>query len=133
MLINIDISTGVMYQPGELIKLCLSFLGVNDPFVLSGRLDDRRRIRLGRFIAGIRVQTRDASREGQRRGGVERARVVRRLTHLGASDVTFVMRGGRSMTVANYYQEATGRPLQYPTLLCVEVISFLLNIFLCAS
>ncbi|KAJ7827595.1 Piwi domain-containing protein [Mycena leptocephala] len=25
------------------------------------------------------------------------------------------------MTVANYYQEATGRPLQYPTLLCVEV------------
>jgi hypothetical protein len=55
---------------------------------------------------------------------VERARVVRRLTHQGASDVTFVMRGGRSMTVANYYQEATGRPLQYPTLLCVEVISF---------
>ncbi|KAJ7229764.1 hypothetical protein B0H12DRAFT_965320, partial [Mycena haematopus] len=26
MLINIDISTGVMYQPGRLIKLCLSFL-----------------------------------------------------------------------------------------------------------
>ncbi|KAJ7918211.1 argonaute-like protein [Mycena leptocephala] len=113
MLINIDISTGVMYQPGELIKLCLSFLNVNDPLVLSGRLDDRRRIRLGRFIAGVRG--------GAGARGVERARVVRRLTHQGASDVTFVMRGGRSMTVANYYQEATGRPLQYPTLLCVEV------------
>ncbi|KAJ6562409.1 argonaute-like protein [Mycena capillaripes] len=115
MLINVDISTGVMYQPGPLISLCLAFLDApNDPRILSARLDDRKRLRLGRFIAGIRVETRDTS-------NVVRSRVVRRLSQEGASDVTFVMRSGRGMTVAAYYQETTGRPLRFPSVLCVEV------------
>ncbi|KAJ7737366.1 argonaute-like protein [Mycena metata] len=118
MLINVDISTGVMYQPGELISLCLAFLNERDPNVLSARLDDRKRLKLARFITGIRVVTRDASRTG---AGTERARVLRKLTQVGANGVTFVMRGGQSMTVANYYQQTTGRALRFPNLLCVEV------------
>ncbi|KAJ7778889.1 Piwi domain-containing protein [Mycena olivaceomarginata] len=119
MLINVDISTGVMYQPGPLINLCLSFLGQNDPLILSRNLDDRRRVKLARFLAGIRVETRDASRNPG--SGASRARVVRKLTQQGASDVTFVMREGRTMTVARYFQDTTGQPLQFPGLLCVEV------------
>jgi eukaryotic translation initiation factor 2C len=119
MLINVDISTGVMYQPGPLINLCLSFLGHNDPLILSRNLDDRRRVKLARFLAGIRVETRDASRNPG--SGASRARVVRKLTQQGASDVTFVMREGRTMTVARYFQDTTGQPLQFPGLLCVEV------------
>ncbi|KAJ7616353.1 argonaute-like protein [Mycena polygramma] len=119
MLINVDISTGVMYKPGPLIKLCLEFLNERDPAILSARLDDRRRIKLGRFIAGMRVETKDASRTAQ--GGVSRARVVRRLSNEGANTVTFIMRGGRSMTVAAYYQEITGKPLNFPSVFCVEV------------
>ncbi|KAJ7177641.1 argonaute-like protein [Mycena filopes] len=119
MLINVDISTGVMYQPGELISLCLAFLNERDPAILSRGLDDRRRLRLARFITGIRVVTRDASRTPN--AGTERARVVRKLTAVGANGVTFVMRGGQSMTVADYYRQTTGRSLRFPDLLCVEV------------
>ncbi|KAJ7216364.1 argonaute-like protein [Mycena pura] len=118
MLINIDISTGVVYQHGPLIQLCLAYLNERNPLVLSRQLDERRRVRLGRFITGIRVETRDASTNNT---GATRARVVRRLHNEGANEVTFVMRGGRSMTVARYFQEATGRALQFPSLLCVEV------------
>ncbi|KAF8145988.1 argonaute-like protein [Mycena galopus ATCC 62051] len=123
MLINVDISTGVMYQSGPLIKLCLSFLGLNmnDPLQLSRNLDDRRRIKLSRFITGIRVETQDATRDPNPNNAVRRARVVRKLSQLGASDVTFQMRGGETKTVARYYQETTGRPLRFPTVLCVEV------------
>ncbi|KAF8145975.1 argonaute-like protein [Mycena galopus ATCC 62051] len=123
MLINVDISTGVMYQSGPLIKLCLSFLGlnVNDPLQLSRNLDDRRRIKLSRFITGIRVETQDATRDPNPNNAVRRARVVRKLSQLGASDVTFQMRGGETKTVARYYQETTGRPLRFPTVFCVEV------------
>ena len=35
MLINIDISTGMMYKPGPLIGLCLDFLGKNNPDFLA--------------------------------------------------------------------------------------------------
>ncbi|KAF7366306.1 Protein argonaute-2 [Mycena sanguinolenta] len=124
MLINVDISTGVMYQPGPLIKLCLSFLNLNpnDPLRLTRDLDDRQRIKLGRFIAGIRVRTEDASRDPDPKKAVTRARVVRKLTQQGASNVTFVMRGGRTLTVAKYYEETTGRPLRFPTVLCVELV-----------
>ncbi|KAJ6548130.1 argonaute-like protein [Mycena vulgaris] len=117
MLINVDISTGVMYQPGPLIALCLAFLGrpINNPNVLTEELPDRERLALGRFIAGIRVQTQDA---GSR---MERARVVRKLSKDGANRVTFIMRGGQSKTVARYYEEVTSKPLRFPSLLCVEV------------
>ncbi|KAF8501804.1 hypothetical protein F5888DRAFT_1272186 [Russula emetica] len=48
LLINIDISTGAMYQPGNFISLCLDLLGKSGrPFALTaGRLPDRERLRL---------------------------------------------------------------------------------------
>ncbi|KAJ7232048.1 Piwi domain-containing protein [Mycena haematopus] len=114
MSINVDISSGVMYRPGPLIDLCLAFIGRNNPALLSRQMPERERIALGRFITGVRVQTQDS-------GGAVRARVVRKLTKAGASQSTFSMRSGRSLTVAQYYQETRGKPLRFPDLLCVEV------------
>jgi eukaryotic translation initiation factor 2C len=51
---------------------------------------------------------------------VPAARVVRKLNQQGASDVTFVMREGRTMTVARCFQDTTGQPLKFPGLLCVD-------------
>jgi eukaryotic translation initiation factor 2C len=115
MLINVDISTGVMYQAGPLIDLCLAFVGRNNPALLTRQMPDRERVALGRFITGIRVQTQDSA------SNAVRARVVRRLTKEGANESSFTMRSGRILTVAQYYQETRGRPLQFPALLCVEV------------
>ncbi|KAJ6630422.1 argonaute-like protein [Mycena sp. CBHHK59/15] len=115
MLINVDISTGVMYKPGPLIDLCLEFLQITRVPMLSSQMPDRNRLSLARFIAGIRVQTEDAG------SGALRTRVVRKLSKEGANQLTFRMREGRSITVANYYREARGRPLVHPALLCVEI------------
>ncbi|KAK7042157.1 protein argonaute-2 [Favolaschia claudopus] len=121
MLINVDISTGVMYQSGPLISLCLSYLNLpgNNPLALTSRLDNRMRLKLSRFIAGIRVDTRDPRRPNA--PGSRPPRVVRKLSQEGASEVTFMMRDGRSMTVARYFEETTGTALRFPTLLCAEV------------
>ncbi|KAJ6566989.1 argonaute-like protein [Mycena capillaripes] len=115
VLINVDISTGVMYQPGPLIDLCLAFLGKNNPNLLTKQMPDRERIALGRFITGIRVQTQDSG------SGAVRARVVRKITKEGADDSSFTMRAGGTKTVAQYFREQSGRPLRFPGLLCVEV------------
>ncbi|KAJ7481900.1 hypothetical protein FB451DRAFT_1171033 [Mycena latifolia] len=115
MLINVDTSTGVMYQPGPLIGLCLAFLNLRNPAQLTKDLDARDKRELAQFIVSIRVTTLDA---GTR---YSRARVVRKLSQMGADEYTFTMRDGRNMTVAKYFQDTTGRPLQYPSLLCVEV------------
>lgn len=120
MLINVDISTGVMYQPGPLISLCLAFLDApNNPSILSSQLPDRQRLALGRFITGIRVQTQDAAAANQH--GTVRARVVRSLSREGANQVTFTRRGGTATTVSDYYRGITGNALRFPGVICVEV------------
>ncbi|KIJ70038.1 hypothetical protein HYDPIDRAFT_35479 [Hydnomerulius pinastri MD-312] len=119
MLVNVDISTGTMYKPGLLIDLCLEFLGrPGQHGALSPRrgFPDRERIRLQRFISGIRVMT---TYSGDR---VRKTpRVVKKLSSAGASDLTFSMRDGTTMTVARYFQNLLNRPLRFPENVCVEV------------
>ncbi|KIJ14682.1 hypothetical protein PAXINDRAFT_61001, partial [Paxillus involutus ATCC 200175] len=58
LLANVDISTGTMYKPDPLLDLCLEFLGrPGQHNILSPRRDmpDWERIRLQRFIPGIRI------------------------------------------------------------------------------
>lgn len=123
MIINVDISTGTMYKPGPLIGLCLEFLGrgMNNPNILAPKkgLPDRERIRLQRFISGVRVLTMNAGETSQ---SSRTPRVVKKLSSGGAADLTFTMREGGSLTVAEYFRRAqNNQPLRYPDLLCVEV------------
>jgi eukaryotic translation initiation factor 2C len=119
MLINVDISTGTMYKSGSLIDLCTEFIQRNDPNTLAPRrgFPDRERIRLQRFITGIRVNTRNPD-TGQMNAA---PRVVKKLSTAGASDLTFTMREGGTLTVADYFRKTYNRPLNYPDVLCVEV------------
>lgn len=123
MLINVDISTGMMYKPGPLISLCLEFLNrpLNNPRALAPAqgFPDRERLRLQRFLAGVRIVTPHTATAG----GVNRApRVVKKLSTAGANAITFTMHGGGgTMTVAQYFQNQLNRPLQFPNLICVEV------------
>jgi eukaryotic translation initiation factor 2C len=123
MLVNVDISTGTMYKPGPLLGLCLDFLGrgMNNPNILAPKkgLPDRERIRLQRFISGVRVLTTHASETGP---GNRTPRVIKKLSSAGASDLTFTMREGGTLTVAEYFRSAqNNRPLKFPDVLCVEV------------
>ncbi|KAH9951622.1 argonaute-like protein [Amylocystis lapponica] len=123
MLINVDISTGTMYKPGPLIGLCLEFLGQRDPHVLAPTrgFPDRERTRLQRFISGIRVTTTSPGQQPQAGRGARTPRVVRKISSFGANGLTFTMRDGASMTVAQYFQRTYNYTLRYPDIICVEV------------
>ncbi|KAH0839868.1 argonaute-like protein [Lanmaoa asiatica] len=119
LLVNVDISTGTMYKPGLLLDLCLDFLGKPGHHnILSPRrnMPDRERIRLQRFITGIRIMT---TYSGER---VRKTpRVVKKLSSAGASDLSFSMRDGTTMTVAQYFHKLLNRPLRFPDNICIEV------------
>ncbi|KAJ7879560.1 argonaute-like protein [Mycena olivaceomarginata] len=118
MLINVDISTGMMYKHGPLMNLCLEFLRTNDPRASLSRLSDRERLRLQRFISGIRILTNHLGPDGQRHAT---PRIVRKLSSAPANKLTFTMRDGQSMTVAEYFRRTQNRPLQYPDVICAEI------------
>ncbi|KAJ7047297.1 argonaute-like protein [Mycena alexandri] len=120
MLINVDISTGCMYKNGPLLRLCLEFIGKRDPNALSPKrgFPDRERLRLQRFISGIRVLTTHAGPNGEVQ---QTPRVIKKLSTAGASSLTFQMREGQTMTVAEYFQSTQNKPLQFPDVICAEV------------
>lgn len=118
MIVNVDISTGFMYKRGSLIGLCLDFFGRQDPNILSPKrgLPDRERLRLQRFLSGLRTTT------SHTHGGTRRITyVVKKLSTAGARDCTFPLREGGTSTVADYFARTVNRPLQYPDVLCIEV------------
>ena len=120
MLINVDISTGVMYKPGNLLHLCMQFFGRNDPNILAPRrgLPDHERVKLQRFLTGIRIFTINPETGVT---NTTRPRIVKRVSTTGASDLTFSLRVGEQMTVAQYFRNTYGHALQYPDVICVEV------------
>ncbi|KAI0068655.1 argonaute-like protein [Artomyces pyxidatus] len=120
MLINVDISTGAMYKPGPLIGLCLEFLGIDGkPQLLAPRnqLPDRERMRLQRFITGLKITT---SHGGAGRGA-GRPRVVKKLSREGARDLSFELGNGQKQSVADYFRGILNAPLRFPDVICVEL------------
>ncbi len=122
MLINIDISTGVMYRSGRLLDLALEFLDrPGTPNALAPNpnhghgLPDRERLRLQQFISGIKIITPYRAQDPDRR------RLVKKVTRESARDRTFEIGDGQTMTVLEYYQNQLNIPLQFPDLVCVEV------------
>jgi eukaryotic translation initiation factor 2C len=122
MLINVDISTGTMYKAGPLLNLCLEYIGrkEKDPNVLapSHGLPDRERLRLQRFISGIRVIT---TLPGSGGAVNQTPRVVKKLSTAGANALRFTMREGGTMTVADYFKTHQNCVLRFPDVICVEV------------
>jgi eukaryotic translation initiation factor 2C len=117
MLINVDISTGVMYKAGPFIGLCCDFFGVRDiPALTRCIQNDRERLRLQRFITGIRFLT---IRSDSNKGGT--ARTIKKITSTGADRLSFSLREGGQMTVADYFRRTQNQTLRHPGLPCVEV------------
>ncbi|KAJ7129589.1 Piwi domain-containing protein, partial [Mycena epipterygia] len=108
------------YKHGPLLRLCLEYIGKNDPNALSPKrgFPDRERLRLQRFISGIRVLTTHAGPGGSE---VQTPRVIKKLSTAGASALTFQMREGQTMTVSDYFQNTQNKPLQFPDVICCEV------------
>ena len=117
MLINVDISTGAMYKEGPLINVCLDFFNTKDPNQLapSRRMRESDRIRLQRFVMGMRVTTRTAGQQART------PRVVKRLSTAGANALSFTTREGRTITVAQYFRETHNLEIKCPDAVCAEI------------
>jgi eukaryotic translation initiation factor 2C len=126
MLINVDISTGTMYKSGDLIPVCCEYARVNVKDLPQFVANDRDRLKLQRFISGIRIRTKHTEQAGK---DPRPPRVVKKMTHVGANKLTFTMREGGQMTVAEYFRRTQNKPLRFPELPCVEV-SLLPNYFI---
>lgn len=116
LIINIDLSTGMMYKEGPLLNLCIDFFGraphtSPDIILAEGRIRDIERNRLQKFLSGVRVRVPTTG---------DRERVVRGLSNRGANTLTFDTQAGGKMTVAQYFQ-SIGMPLRYPSVICVLV------------
>ncbi|KAG6827800.1 hypothetical protein H0H92_010435 [Tricholoma furcatifolium] len=119
MLLNVDISTAMMYKSGRLPDLCLEFLGQagKNPSVLAPArgFPDRERLRLQRFLSGLKITT--AHTPGTRPNV---PRVIKKLTAAGADGLHFNF-NGTMKSVADYFRTEKNRPLQFPGVICVEV------------
>ena len=118
VLVNVNLSTGVMYRSGSFIDLALDFLGrAGTPNALSSHhgLPDRERLRLQQFISGIKVATPHHVQNPNR------LRLVKKLTRDSARDHTFETGDGQTMTVLEYFRDILNIPLRFPDLICVEV------------
>ena len=121
LLINIDISTGAMYEPGDFISLALDFLGKSrQPNALSHTLPPRERMRLQKFVSGMKVTTPYRAHDPNGR------RLVEGVTRESARQRTFEIDGGGSMTVMEFFQTQMNITLQYPDIICVEVCTTLI-------
>ncbi|KAL1702475.1 Piwi domain-containing protein [Schizophyllum commune] len=124
LVVNVDVTAAVFYQPGPLISLCLKFFNrdPSNPSYLE-RLQDRERLELKRWLTGLKVYAGDGGGGGN--GGRRPPRAITGLSRDSAMTLSFRLRREgqpeRSITVAQYFQTILNRRLQYPKLPCVEV------------
>lgn len=116
MLINIDISTGMMYKEGRLLDNVLQFIGKDHPRFLSPAkgFPDRERVRLRNHLKTLKIIT--TYTDGKR---PQKQRPIKDLSREGADRTMFDLKGTPT-SVAQYFRSMNIR-LDFPDILCVEV------------
>lgn len=118
LLLNIDLSTGMFYKDGSVIDIALEVVGNRDPNALSMErgLPNSVFRDLERYLKNVRVSVRPAAA-----GSPPHIVTISSLTREGASRIIFPQRDGTSTNVAAYFRQLSGRPLQYPNIICAKV------------
>ncbi|PBK85517.1 Piwi-domain-containing protein [Armillaria gallica] len=120
LLVNIDISTGVMFKPGSLIETCLEFFTGNrrenpDRYLRATgpqAIPPAQRRRLQTFLFGVKVEA-DSAASGKK------PLSIHKLADRDAASTLFTPAGGQQTSVAQYYARANQR-LQFPNIICVQ-------------
>ncbi|SJK96819.1 uncharacterized protein ARMOST_00065 [Armillaria ostoyae] len=117
LLLNIDISTGVMFKPGSLMETCLEFITGNrredvNRWLRAQSISLRERRDLQTFLFGVKVEVQTAA-------GTKKLVTIQKLTERDAASTVFTPTGGAQTNVAQYYARANQR-LRYPNIICVQ-------------
>ncbi|KAG8895019.1 hypothetical protein FRC00_008127 [Tulasnella sp. 408] len=114
MIINIDVSTGVVVKGGPLIAMALQFFKqpvTNVQFLANLRPQDKTL--LDRFLRGVKFVTNESPDA--------RPSAIKNVTGVSAENYKFKNDQGREVSIAQYNRDK-GTPLRYPKLPCVEKI-----------
>ncbi|KAG7439281.1 eukaryotic translation initiation factor 2C [Guyanagaster necrorhizus] len=120
LIVNVDISTGVMFKPGSLVETCLEFFTGNrksnpDRYLRTSgpqALPPTQRHRLHTFLFGLKVEAESAA-------GVRKKYSIHKLSERDAISTVFTPAGGAQTNVAQYYAQAN-RPLRYANIICIQ-------------
>ncbi|KAG7453294.1 Piwi-domain-containing protein [Guyanagaster necrorhizus] len=120
LIVNIDISTGVMFKPGSLMETCLEFFTGNrknnpDSYLRTSgpqALPPLQRRRLQTFLFGLKVEAESAA-------GIKKVYPIHKLSERDAASTVFTPAGGAQTNVAQYYARAN-RPLRYANIICIQ-------------
>jgi eukaryotic translation initiation factor 2C len=117
LLINVDVTSAMMYKSGSLLDLCLSFFDAQDPRMLmpGHGLTPRRRIALSNFLQNLPVRAVHNNRN----------RVIKGVSAVGARNLMFDY-DGQQISVATYFQLHDNRALTFPDVVCAKVSACLL-------
>ena len=129
MHINVDISTAATYKPGRLIDISLEVLSaeitLEGPFSLSPArgLPELERRKLQSFLRGVYVNIDIAGRSSIVRRWSPR--IIRKLTMVGADQLSMTTRQGGTTTIAQYFEKVHNVLLLLPDIVCIEVSGIL--------
>ena len=112
LLINVDVTAGVMYKSGSLLELCLGFFNESHPHALapSHGFTLRNVNRLSKFLSNVFVRTIYNNKR----------RKVMRVSQAGARELTFNC-NGTMIDISRYFQLRYNITLHQPEVVCAEV------------
>ncbi|GBC10173.1 hypothetical protein RclHR1_00940014 [Rhizophagus clarus] len=113
MMINIDLSATVFYEPGPLIQTIMKILGCRNPDELYKGLSDKDRHKVDRVIRNLKIRTNHLYES-------KRTHKIEKLTPTAASNTTFQI-DDSIISVQHYFQSRYNRKLIYPLLPCVII------------
>ncbi|KAF7770313.1 hypothetical protein Agabi119p4_6287 [Agaricus bisporus var. burnettii] len=112
LLVNVDVTTAMMYKSGPLLDVCLSFFDARDPRALMPRhgLTPRKLRALSNFLLNLPVRATHNNR----------SRTIKGVSAAGARDLTFDF-NGQQTSITAYYQIQENRTLTFPDVICAKV------------
>lgn len=108
LIVNVDSTAIAMVQEGDLIKVCLAFVGASDPARLQ-QLPDSIRVKLTRFLKNVRVKVKVKGT-----GNIQN-RKIHEFSPMPASQRSFEDQNGGRQTIQAYFK-TLNVDLRYPQL-----------------
>ncbi|CAE6435814.1 hypothetical protein ACGC1H_000833 [Rhizoctonia solani] len=112
MLVNIDIATGVVFQPISVLEFVMEFLKLRDPREL-GQLKEAQLVTVTRALKGVKV----VATIGRRTGTAKSIKSIDR----NGPDGYFFDKDGQQVSVSQHMRDVHNVRIQYPKAPCVIV------------
>lgn len=116
MVVNIDVSTGMMYSPGPLIDICLEVLKKPPrAYHTLERLPENDRKILSKYLNRLKIHTTHNPEMNHK------PRTLKLVLPTNSVETKFTIEG-KTQSVQQYYEATYKKSLNFPKLPCVQVI-----------